>query len=101
MPGFTVTGGQRCAWATGFLGCLAHSPEQLQARALRREHARQRIEQRSARLQRNKESREAQRPAVEDAGAQGAADTIKAALERIKASQTGLAATKQRHYQAK
>jgi len=32
-------------------------------------------------------------PADEDAGAQGAADTIKAALERIKASQTGLAAT--------
>jgi hypothetical protein len=55
----------------------------------------------SARLQRNKESREAQRPAVEDADAQGPADTIKAALEWIKASQTGLAATRQRHYQAK
>lgn len=73
------------------VGGLAHTPDQLQARRLRRDHARQRHEQRSARLQRDLARREAQRLARTADAANGAADPIKAALERIKAQKAAAA----------
>ncbi|MQG91704.1 RnfABCDGE type electron transport complex subunit B [Pseudomonas sp. MN1F] len=70
---------------------LAHSPEQLQARHQRRDHARQRHEQRNARLQRDIARKEAQRLARTADATKGAADPIKAALERIKAQKAAAA----------
>ncbi len=73
------------------VGGLAHTAEQLDARAKRRDHARHRHEQRNARLQREEARRQAERLARSQRAASNptasgdASDPIKAAIERVKA----------------
>ncbi len=73
------------------VGGLAHTAEQLDARAKRRDHARHRHEQRNARLQREEARRQAERMARSQRAASNptasgdASDPIKAAIERVKA----------------
>ncbi|MDZ3995787.1 Ion-translocating oxidoreductase complex subunit B [Pseudomonas sp. Teo4] len=67
---------------------LAHTPEQLQERAKRRDQARLRHEQRASRLLRDEARRETLRLARNTPNtnsAQSTADPIKAAIERVKA----------------
>ncbi len=74
------------------VGGLAHTAEERDARAKRRDHARHRHEQRNARLQRDEARRQAERLArspgtasTQTASTEAASDPIKAAIERVKA----------------
>ncbi|WP_260962416.1 electron transport complex subunit RsxB [Pseudomonas citri] len=78
------------------VGGLAASVEQLQARTAKRNHARQRFEQRNARLRREEEQRQAERLARSQRTAQTqpqtqALDPVQAALERVRAQKAASA----------
>ena len=76
------------------VGGLAFSIEALQARAAKRNHARQRFEQRNARLRREEEQRQAERLARVQRNAQAQAqplDPVQAALERVRAQKAASA----------
>ncbi|MGF6087770.1 electron transport complex subunit RsxB [Pseudomonas sp. 18173] len=69
------------------VGGLAHTPQAMQARTLKRDHARRRFEQRNARLQREEQQKVAERLARQRAAqpAVAAVDPVQAALERVRA----------------
>ncbi|WP_236193567.1 electron transport complex subunit RsxB [Pseudomonas glycinae] len=72
------------------VGGLAASLEEQQARAAKRDHARQRFERRNARLQREEQQKQAEREARAQRAAQAEAiattlDPVQAALERVRA----------------
>ena len=76
------------------VGGLAFSIEALQARAAKRNHARQRFEQRNARLRREEEQRQAERLARVQRNAQAQAqplDPVQVALERVRAQKAASA----------
>ena len=80
------------------VGGLAASAEQLQARTAKRNHARQRFEQRNARLRREEDQRQAERLARSQRTAQAqpqaqpqALDPVQAALERVRAQKVASA----------
>jgi len=73
---------------------LAFSLEEQQARAVKRNHARRRFEQRNARLRREEEQRQAERLARSQRAAQAqtqALDPVQAALERVRAQKAATA----------
>ena len=70
------------------VGGLAFTPEQFQARSVKREHARQRFEQRNARLEREEQQRLAERAARAAKAAQPAAtgaNPVQDAIARVQA----------------
>ena len=70
------------------VGGLAFTPEQFQARSIKREHARQRFEQRNARLEREEQQRLAERAARAAKAAQPAAtgaNPVQDAIARVQA----------------
>lgn len=76
------------------VGGLAGSPEQLQARSSKREHARRRFEQRNQRLQREETRRLAERQARAQKAAQPVAsgdNPVQAAIERVRAQKAAAA----------
>ncbi|MFK3791686.1 MULTISPECIES: electron transport complex subunit RsxB [Pseudomonas] len=76
------------------VGGLAGSPEQLQARSSKREHARRRFEQRNQRLQREETRRLAERQARAQKAAQPGAsgdNPVQAAIERVRAQKAAAA----------
>ncbi len=76
------------------VGGLAHNPEQRQARASKREHARRRFEQRNERLQREEARRLAERQARAQKAAQPADsgdNPVQAAIERVRAQKAAAA----------
>ncbi|MCL6703446.1 electron transport complex subunit RsxB [Pseudomonas sp. T1.Ur] len=78
------------------VGGLALSIEALQGRAAKRNHARQRFEQRNARLRREEEQRQAERLARIQRSAQAQSqaqplDPVQAALERVRAQKAASA----------
>ncbi|WP_457968055.1 electron transport complex subunit RsxB [Pseudomonas sp. R4-84] len=83
------------ATVTPIVGGLASSDEERQARAAKRNHARQRFEQRNARLRREDEARQAERLARIQRNAQPARaqplDPVQAALERVRAQKAATA----------
>ncbi len=73
------------------IGGLAASLEELQERAAKRDHARQRFERRNARLQREEQQKQADREARAQRAALVATttlDPVQAALERVRAQKT-------------
>ncbi|MCF5704064.1 electron transport complex subunit RsxB [Pseudomonas syringae] len=76
------------------VGGLALSLEEHRARAAKRDHARQRFEQRNARLQREEQQKQAEREARAKRAAQpevNTLDPVQAALERVRAQKTASA----------
>jgi electron transport complex protein RnfB len=76
------------------IGGLALSLEEHRARAAKRDHARQRFEQRNARLQREEQQKQAEREARAKRAAQpevNTLDPVQAALERVRAQKTASA----------
>ncbi|WP_430446383.1 MAG: RnfABCDGE type electron transport complex subunit B [Pseudomonas piscis] len=76
------------------VGGLAGSPEQLQARSSKREHARRRFEQRNQRLLREETRRLAERQARAQKAAQPVAsgdNPVQAAIERVRAQKAAAA----------
>lgn len=78
------------------VGGLAASLEEQQARAAKRDHARQRFERRNARLQREEQQKQAEREARAQRAAQvevatTTLDPVQAALERVRAQKTATA----------
>ncbi|POF40749.1 electron transport complex subunit RsxB [Pseudomonas laurylsulfativorans] len=69
------------------VGGLALTPQTRQARALKRDHARRRFEQRNARLLREEQQKITERQARQRAAqpAQATADPVQSALERVRA----------------
>ncbi|MCY1392463.1 Electron transport complex subunit RsxB [compost metagenome] len=81
---------------TPIVGGLASTVSQLQARTVKRDHARQRFEQRNARLHREEQQKQADRLARAQratATQEPANDPIKAALERVTAQKAAAADT--------
>jgi len=80
---------------TPVVGGLAASDEERQARTIKRNHARRRFEQRTARLRREEEQRQAERLARIQRNAQQAQvqplDPVQAALERVRAQKAATA----------
>ena len=80
---------------TPVVGGLAASDEERQARTIKRDHARRRFEQRTARLRREEEQRQAERLARIQRNAQQAQvqplDPVQAALERVRAQKAATA----------
>lgn len=73
------------------VGGLAFSLEEQRARAAKRDHARQRFEQRNARLQREEQHKQAEREARAKRAAQSEVttpDPVQAALERVRAQKS-------------
>ncbi|MBP4001277.1 electron transport complex subunit RsxB [Pseudomonas koreensis] len=78
------------------VGGLATSLEEQQARAAKRDHARQRFERRNARLQREEQQKQAEREARAQRAAQvevaaTTLDPVQAALERVRAQKAATA----------
>lgn len=75
------------------VGGLALTPQAQQARALKRDHARRRFEQRNARLQREEQQKVAERQARQRATqpSEAAVDPVQAALERVRAQKAATA----------
>ncbi len=76
------------------IGGLAFSLEEQRARAAKRDHARQRFEQRNARLQREEQQKQTEREARAKRAAQpevSTLDPVQAALERVRAQKTASA----------
>ncbi|MFJ4248556.1 electron transport complex subunit RsxB [Pseudomonas sp. NPDC089741] len=76
------------------IGGLAFSLEEQRARAGKRDHARQRFEQRNARLQREEQQKQTEREARAKRAAQpevSTLDPVQAALERVRAQKTASA----------
>ncbi|MBX8468975.1 MULTISPECIES: electron transport complex subunit RsxB [unclassified Pseudomonas] len=78
------------------VGGLATSLEEQQARAAKRDHARQRFERRNARLQREEQQKQAEREARTQRAAQvevatTTLDPVQAALERVRAQKAATA----------
>mgnify|MGYP002041007509 FL=1 len=76
------------------VGGLASSPEQLQARAAKRDHARRRFEQRNDRLQREEARRLAERQARAQRATQASdasQDPVQSAIERVRAQKAAAA----------
>ncbi|MEO3724989.1 electron transport complex subunit RsxB [Pseudomonas syringae] len=78
------------------VGGLAASLEEQQARAAKRDHARQRFERRNARLQREEQQKQAEREARAQRAAQvevaaTSLDPVQAALERVRAQKAATA----------
>ena len=78
------------------VGGLAASLEEQQARAAKRDHARQRFERRNARLQREEQQKQAEREARAQRAAQvevaaTTLDPVQAALERVRAQKAATA----------
>ncbi|ABA76246.1 MULTISPECIES: electron transport complex subunit RsxB [Pseudomonas] len=78
------------------VGGLAISLEEQQARAAKRDHARQRFERRNARLQREEQQKQAEREARAQRAAQAEVaattlDPVQAALERVRAQKAATA----------
>jgi electron transport complex protein RnfB len=75
------------------VGGLALTPQAQQARALKRDHARHRFEQRNARLQREEQQRIAERLARQRATqpSEAAVNPVQAALERVRAQKAATA----------
>lgn len=76
------------------VGGLAFSLEEQRARAAKRDHARQRFEQRNARLQREEQQKQTEREARAKRAAQpdvSTLDPVQAALERVRAQKTASA----------
>ncbi|MGZ9740567.1 electron transport complex subunit RsxB [Pseudomonas sp. GNP012] len=75
------------------VGGLALTPQARQARALKRDHARRRFEQRNARLQREEQQKIAERQARQRVTqpSEAAVDPVQAALERVRAQKAATA----------
>jgi len=73
------------------VGGLAFTPEQFQARSVKREHARQRFEQRNARLEREEQQRLAERAARAAKAAQPAATGANPVQDAIQAQKAAAA----------
>ncbi|URN87274.1 MAG: RnfABCDGE type electron transport complex subunit B [Pseudomonas protegens] len=76
------------------VGGLASSPEQLQARTAKRDHARRRFEQRNDRLQREEARRLAERQARAQRATQASdasQDPVQSAIERVRAQKAAAA----------
>ncbi|AFY21586.1 electron transport complex subunit RsxB [Pseudomonas sp. UW4] len=75
------------------VGGLALTPQAQQARALKRDHARRRFEQRNARLQREEQQKIAERQARQRATqpSEAAVDPVQAALKRVRAQKAATA----------
>jgi electron transport complex protein RnfB len=75
------------------VGGLALTPQAQQARALKRDHARRRFEQRNARLQREEQQKIAERQARQRATqpSEATVDPVQAALERVRAQKAATA----------
>ncbi|MCV2224139.1 electron transport complex subunit RsxB [Pseudomonas mercuritolerans] len=79
---------------TAVVGGLAFDPEEQRARAIKRDHARQRFERRNQRLLREEQQKQAEREARAARAAQpqvSTADPVQAALERVRAQKAASA----------